>query len=101
MCVNSIGSFSCHCIKGFILNITSGCNAIPGMCPDGTMCDKNAVCKHSEGSQVRIFMIFNDDPPSESVHFKRKDICNCFRSIGVFVESVLVVMVTFAHLIAI
>lgn len=35
------------------MNITSGCNAIPGMCPDGTLCDKNAICKHSEGSQFR------------------------------------------------
>lgn len=63
ICINSIGSFTCHCNKGFILNITSGCNAIPGMCPDGTVCDKNAVCRHLGASEVFCFTRFL------SIHF--------------------------------
>lgn len=52
LCVNTMGSFTCECNKGYVLGIKSGCNAIPGLCPDGMLCDKNAVCKHSEGSGV-------------------------------------------------
>lgn len=47
-----MGSFACHCNTGFHHNATHGCHAIAGMCPDGTMCDKNAQCKHSEGLKV-------------------------------------------------
>lgn len=52
ICINTIGSFTCQCKNGFIYNITTGCDALPGTCADGTICDVNAVCKHAEGSQV-------------------------------------------------
>lgn len=28
------------------MNSTYGCQVIPGVCPDGTICDSNADCKH-------------------------------------------------------
>lgn len=53
ICVNSIGSFSCHCNKGFTShNLSSGCHAIQNICPDGIICDKNAACKHVGGLHV-------------------------------------------------
>lgn len=54
ICTNTIGSFSCDCNKGYIHNITMGCHAMPNMCPDGILCDKNSVCKHVGGLRVSI-----------------------------------------------
>lgn len=55
-CLNTIGSFVCSCNRGFHRNVSSyGCQPAVGMCPDGTFCDKNAVCKHAKGLRVRIF----------------------------------------------
>lgn len=58
ICMNSIGSFTCHCNTGYVLNITTGCHAMPNICPDGIICDKNAVCKHVGGLHVS-FIIFD------------------------------------------
>lgn len=52
MCLNTIGSFSCHCANGYIHNISSGCHAMPNVCSDGMICDKNAICKHIGGPHV-------------------------------------------------
>lgn len=52
ICLNTIGSFSCHCAKGFIHNISSGCHSMPNFCSDGIICDKNAICKHIGGLRV-------------------------------------------------
>lgn len=49
-CVNTEGSYECQCARGFIRNSTYGCFATAGMCLDGTMCDKNAVCKQGVGA---------------------------------------------------
>lgn len=51
-CLNTVGSYVCSCNRGFHRNITYGCQPAIGMCPDGTFCDKNAVCKHAEGLTV-------------------------------------------------
>lgn len=83
-CENTIGSFSCHCNKGtkfrwligpclsgvftltqyFFLgffkanNISSDCDPMPNICPDGIICDKNAFCKHVGGLRVRLKFIY-------------------------------------------
>ncbi|XP_055688217.1 cartilage oligomeric matrix protein [Lutzomyia longipalpis] len=44
-CVNTEGSYTCQCSRGFHLNSTYGCIPLPGVCPDGTVCDRNAVCR--------------------------------------------------------
>lgn len=55
ICTNTIGSFECDCNKGYVHNSTAtGCHAMPNMCPDGIICDKNAVCKHVGGLRVRV-----------------------------------------------
>ncbi|XP_031632163.1 cartilage oligomeric matrix protein [Contarinia nasturtii] len=46
-CENTVGSFACQCTEGYIQNISSGCYAMPNVCPDGTICDKNAICQHT------------------------------------------------------
>ncbi|XP_037910379.1 cartilage oligomeric matrix protein isoform X2 [Hermetia illucens] len=48
-CVNTEGSYHCVCHRGFVANSTFGCFQAPGACPDGTLCDQNAVCKHIGG----------------------------------------------------
>lgn len=69
ICMNTIGSYSCHCNKGFTThNISFGCHAMQNFCPDGTICDKNAVCKHVGGLRVRFnchIALFN------CIHLKR------------------------------
>lgn len=53
-CVNTEGSYQCVCNRGFSPNVLGkGCEAIPGMCADGTVCDKNAECKHLDGLAYR------------------------------------------------
>lgn len=34
-------------------NSTYGCFPVAGMCPDGTMCDKNANCRHAGSNRYR------------------------------------------------
>ncbi|XP_058820775.1 cartilage oligomeric matrix protein isoform X2 [Topomyia yanbarensis] len=46
-CINTEGSYECHCNRGYIRNSTNGCLAVEGMCFDGTVCDRNAVCRHA------------------------------------------------------
>uniref|UniRef100_A0A336MYP0 CSON009653 protein n=1 Tax=Culicoides sonorensis TaxID=179676 RepID=A0A336MYP0_CULSO len=52
-CVNTEGSYECQCPHGFVRNSTYGCFAVAGMCPDGTICDENAVCRQGEGNSYR------------------------------------------------
>jgi thrombospondin 2/3/4/5 len=52
-CVNTDGSYECTCSRGFAKNATYGCIQVPGMCPDGTVCDRNAVCQHAGGNRYR------------------------------------------------
>lgn len=52
-CVNLEGSYECRCHPGFSMNTTRGCESIPGMCADGTICDKNAECKHMGSHSFR------------------------------------------------
>lgn len=52
-CVNLEGTYECRCQPGFRANGHRGCEAIPGMCKDGTVCDINAECKHGEGFAYR------------------------------------------------
>ncbi|XP_055547230.1 cartilage oligomeric matrix protein isoform X2 [Wyeomyia smithii] len=47
ICVNTEGSYMCQCNRGFILNSTYGCLPVEGMCFDGTVCDRNAICRHA------------------------------------------------------
>ncbi|XP_053693296.1 cartilage oligomeric matrix protein [Sabethes cyaneus] len=47
MCVNTEGSYECQCNRGFVRNSTYGCFPVDGMCLDGTICDRNAVCRHA------------------------------------------------------
>ena len=52
-CVNTEGSYDCSCSRGFSRNSTYGCLPVVGMCLDGTICDKNAMCKHSGSNTYR------------------------------------------------
>lgn len=52
-CVNTDGSYECTCSRGFTRNATIGCVQVPGMCPDGTICDRSAVCQHAGGNRFR------------------------------------------------
>lgn len=52
-CVNTEGSYECSCSRGYARNSTFGCTQIPGMCPDGSVCDRNAVCQHAGGNRYR------------------------------------------------
>lgn len=68
-CLNTVGSYVCSCNRGFHQNITYGCQPAIGMCPDGTFCDRNAVCKHAEGLKVTLrfcihsqWILFNHYP---------------------------------------
>ncbi|XP_038110404.1 cartilage oligomeric matrix protein [Culex quinquefasciatus] len=53
ICINLEGSYECQCSRGFIRNSTYGCIAVEGMCLDGTICDKNAICKHAGGNTYK------------------------------------------------
>lgn len=45
-CINTDGSYECQCLNGYVKsNSSSGCFSVPGMCQDGTICDRNAVCR--------------------------------------------------------
>ncbi|XP_055847423.1 cartilage oligomeric matrix protein isoform X2 [Episyrphus balteatus] len=50
-CINTIGSYQCKCKEGFIANSTFGCFPVTDMCPDGTICHKNAQCKYTGSFQ--------------------------------------------------
>jgi hypothetical protein len=52
-CVNTEGSYECTCSRGFARNATYGCMQVPGMCPDGTICDRHAVCQHAGSHRYR------------------------------------------------
>lgn len=56
-CVNTEGSYECTCSRGYSRNETYGCLQVPGMCPDGTICDQHAVCQHAGGNRFRYFRI--------------------------------------------
>ncbi|XP_077298566.1 cartilage oligomeric matrix protein-like [Arctopsyche grandis] len=48
VCVNTEGSYRCGpCNRGYAGNQTLGCHTGPGLCPDGTFCDRNADCLYS------------------------------------------------------
>jgi thrombospondin 2/3/4/5 len=50
LCHNTYGSYECMCPKGYLKsNSTNDCYLPVGACPDGTMCDKNAVCRYLNG----------------------------------------------------
>lgn len=51
-CVNTDGSYECTCARGYSRDST-GCVQTPGMCPDGTICDRNAACQHAGGNRYR------------------------------------------------
>lgn len=90
-CLNTVGSYVCSCNRGFHQNITYGCQPALGMCPDGTFCDKNAVCKHAEGLKVILVFIF-----SMFSGFRLTITLNSICSITAYVESVLAEMVSSA-----
>ena len=52
-CVNTDGSYECTCSRGYTRDSHSGCVQTPGMCPDGTICDRNAACQHAGGNRYR------------------------------------------------
>lgn len=48
VCLNTEGSFKCgSCRAGYVGNQTMGCHNHPGLCPDGSRCDNNAVCHYT------------------------------------------------------
>jgi thrombospondin 2/3/4/5 len=48
LCINTEGSYRCgHCARGYSGNQTIGCYRGPGLCADGTLCDRNAECVYS------------------------------------------------------
>ena len=53
-CINLEGSYECHCFRGYIRNSTyGGCLPVEGMCSDGTICDRNAICKHAGSNRYK------------------------------------------------
>ena len=46
VCINMNGTYECQCKQGFemISSDTKNCTLKPSVCPDGTTCDKNALC---------------------------------------------------------
>lgn len=52
-CTNTEGSYYCSCRRGFVQTETHGCSPVEGMCPDGTVCDRNADCIGSTGFRFR------------------------------------------------
>ncbi|XP_026843158.1 cartilage oligomeric matrix protein-like, partial [Drosophila persimilis] len=49
-CINEIGSYRCQCNDGFVTNGTYSCldRSSVSVCPDGRICDRNAVCVYSD-----------------------------------------------------
>ncbi|KAH8377867.1 hypothetical protein KR093_007592 [Drosophila rubida] len=43
-CRNTIGSYSCQCLDGYVANGTFSCLSAADLCPDGSMCSRNAEC---------------------------------------------------------
>ncbi|XP_026463101.1 cartilage oligomeric matrix protein-like [Ctenocephalides felis] len=53
-CINTEGSFRCgHCMRGYHGDQNIGCHKRDGVCPDGTVCDENAECRHIGGGRYR------------------------------------------------
>lgn len=54
MCVNTEGGYHCACRHGYLMNnMTHSCEPVGGICPDGTVCDLNADCKHAGGFEFK------------------------------------------------
>ncbi|KAG4072453.1 hypothetical protein HA402_004385 [Bradysia odoriphaga] len=54
ICVNTEGSYHCSCRQGFNRDSSSSyCQPMEGVCPDGTVCDRNAECKHAGGYRFK------------------------------------------------
>ncbi|XP_058454904.1 cartilage oligomeric matrix protein isoform X2 [Malaya genurostris] len=53
VCTNTDGSYECQCSRGFLKNSTHGCSSVERMCLDGTVCDDNAVCKHTGSNMYK------------------------------------------------
>ncbi|KAL7740676.1 hypothetical protein ACLKA6_000045 [Drosophila palustris] len=43
-CHNSIGSYRCQCNDGYVANGTFSCLSAADLCPDGSVCSRNAEC---------------------------------------------------------
>jgi syndecan 4 len=56
-CINTQGSYKCECLHGFTRNVSSysesDCYPIEGLCRDGTVCHRNAVCLHVGGNSYK------------------------------------------------
>lgn len=56
-CVNTPGSYRCDCNQGFTRNTSNNreveCISQLGLCRDGTICDRNAVCLHVGGHSYK------------------------------------------------
>lgn len=65
-CINTPGSRICgECLDGFIGNQSIGCfhRTKSQSCPDGTMCDMNAVCYQPKGQKGYKCRVSNFIPP--------------------------------------
>jgi syndecan 4 len=56
-CVNTAGAYQCECNYGYIRNVSNNvefeCVTKEGLCRDGTICHKNAVCLHIGGNNYK------------------------------------------------